>query len=392
MSNHKSLFARPASAYYLILGSVSILSALGIVMVLSASSVQALSESGNSFSVVFRQVIFLGISIFLCWLAINLKQRLWLLQARFALIVSICFLIIPQFTFLGKEVGGNRNWIEIGNFSIQPSEFAKFGLILWCALVLKKNDLQIEKTGINNPVPRLLPGILMIMGFILVGRDLGTATVVAGIVCGILFVSGVSIRHFATLFAIIALGAIALIATNQTRLSRLAAFSDPFSEENFKSAGWQQAHSLMGLASGGIFGSGLGSGKQKWGNLPAAHTDFIFSVIGEELGLLGTLVVLFLFATLILSIFRVALRAENTFDRYVIAGIGSWIVIQVLMNIGSVISVLPVVGVTLPFISYGGSSLIATFVAIGYVLGVLKRDPEIAQELLERKKAKIAKG
>ena len=148
----------------------------------------------------------------------------------------------------------------------------------------------------------------------------------------------------------------------------------------------------MGLASGGIFGSGLGSGKQKWGNLPAAHTDFIFSVIGEELGLLGTLVVLFLFAILILSIFRVALRAENSFDRYVIAGIGSWIVIQVLMNIGSVISVLPVVGVTLPFISYGGSSLIATFVAVGYVLGVLKRDPEIAQELLERKKAKIAKG
>jgi cell division protein FtsW len=392
MLNRKTLFASPASAYYLILGSISILSALGLVMVLSASSVQALTESGNSFAVVFRQAIFLGISIFLAWLAVNLKERLWLLQARFALVISIFFLVLPQMPGVGKEVGGNRNWIEFGSFSIQPSEFAKFGLIMWCALMLKRNDLQIERTGINNPVPKLLPGILLVMGFILIGRDLGTATVVAGIVCGILFISGINMRHLATLLGLVAIGAIALIATNQTRLSRFAAFSDPFSEENFKSAGWQQAHSLMGLASGGIFGSGLGSGKQKWGNLPAAHTDFIFSVIGEELGLLGALVVLFLFAILILAIFRVAIRAENSFDRYVIAGIGSWITIQVLMNVGSVISVLPVVGVTLPFISYGGSSLIATFVAIGYVLGVLKRDPEIAREIAERKSAKIARG
>jgi cell division protein FtsW len=136
----------------------------------------------------------------------------------------------------------------------------------------------------------------------------------------------------------------------------------------------------------------LGSSKQKWGNLPEAHTDFIFAVIGEELGLLGTLAVLVLYAILILGIFRVALRARNSFDRYVTAGIGCWIAVQVIMNIGTVISVMPVVGVTLPFISYGGSSLLATFIAIGYVLGVLRRDPEIAEELRARRTAKSARG
>lgn len=148
----------------------------------------------------------------------------------------------------------------------------------------------------------------------------------------------------------------------------------------------------MGLASGGVLGTGLGSSKQKWGNLPEAHTDFIFSVIGEELGLLGTLAVLALFAILILAIFRVALRVPHSFKRYATAGVGCWFAIQVLLNIGTVISVMPVVGVTLPFISYGGSSLLASFIAIGYVLGVLRRDPDIAAEIKEKKAARAARG
>lgn len=148
----------------------------------------------------------------------------------------------------------------------------------------------------------------------------------------------------------------------------------------------------MGLASGGIFGSGLGSGKQKWGTLPEAHTDFIFSVIGEEFGLLGTLTVLALFTVLILAIFRTSLRVSNSFDRYATAGIACWLAIQVLLNVGTVVSMLPVVGVTLPFISFGGSSLIATFLGIGYVLGVLKRDPEVRSDLLERRLSRSARG
>ena len=375
----KSLFSTPASAYYLILGTVSILSVFGVVMVLSASSVRAINESGNSFAIAIRQVVYLGISIFLAWLAMNLKERLWVPQARLALIASIFFLLLPQVPGIGISVGGNTNWIGFGGFSLQPSEFAKFAMILWCALMMRNLQESV------NPLPKLLPGMAIVMALILVGKDLGTALVVGGIFLSVLFVAGISIKRILLLSSVLIIGAIILIASNQTRLNRFAAFSNPFSEENYKSAGWQQAHSIMGLASGGAFGTGLGSGKQKWGSLPEAHTDFIFSVIGEELGLLGTLAVLSLYALLILAIFRVAIRANKPFDKYVLVGIGSWIAIQVVMNIGSVISLMPVVGVTLPLISYGGSSLISTFLAIGYVLGVMKRDPAIIEEIRNRK-------
>lgn len=392
MENRTALFARPASAYYLILGSLSILSALGLVMVLSASSVKALSESGNSFAIVIRQALFLVISAFLAWLAMNLKESLWLAQARLAIFVAAIFLVLPQVPGLGKEVGGNRNWIAIGSFSIQPSEFAKLGLILWCAYRLRIHDKRMLERGTSNPLPLVAPGIGIVLALVMWGDDLGTAAVIAGIVGGILFIAGMQARYFATLSALGIVGFAAFIFTSPNRLGRFSAFWDPFSEENYKNEGWQQAHSILGLASGGPLGTGLGSSKQKWGNLPEAHTDFIFSVIGEELGLLGTLTVLVLYAILILGIFRVALRARNNFDRYVTGGIGCWIAVQVIMNIGTVISVMPVVGVTLPFISYGGSSLLATFIAIGYVLGVLRRDPEIAAELKARKVARSARG
>ncbi len=392
MENRTALFARPASAYYLILGSLSILSALGLVMVLSASSVKALSESGNSFAIVIRQALFLVISAFLAWLAMNLKESLWLPQARLAIFVAAIFLVLPQVPGLGKEVGGNRNWIAIGSFSIQPSEFAKLGLILWCAYRLRIHDKRMLERGTSNPLPLVAPGIGIVLALVMWGDDLGTAAVIAGIVGGILFIAGMQARYFATLSALGIVGFAAFIFTSPNRLGRFSAFWDPFSEENYKNEGWQQAHSILGLASGGPLGTGLGSSKQKWGNLPEAHTDFIFSVIGEELGLLGTLTVLVLYAILILGIFRVALRARNNFDRYVTGGIGCWIAVQVIMNIGTVISVMPVVGVTLPFISYGGSSLLATFIAIGYVLGVLRRDPEIAAELKARKVARSARG
>ena len=149
---------------------------------------------------------------------------------------------------------------------------------------------------------------------------------------------------------------------------------------------------IMGLASGGAFGTGLGSSKQKWGNLPEAHTDFIFAVIGEELGLLGTVAVIILFGILILGVFRIALRTPDTFERFATAGIACWLAVQVALNIGTVVSVMPVVGVTLPFISYGGSSLLASFIAIGFVLGVLRRDPKVAADLKERKAARSARG
>jgi cell division protein FtsW len=391
-SERTPLFSKPSSAYYLILGSVTILTALGLVMVLSASSVTALNESGNSFAIVVRQALFLAISLPLAWLAMNIRESLWLPLARLSFIVSALFLILPQVPGIGKTVGGNTNWIGIGSFTIQPSEFAKVGLIIWSAMRLRLHDARIDRGEASNPLALVAPGVGVLMLLILLGKDLGTAVVVAAIVGGMLFISGMPPKAFLGVGAIFAIGFAGLVLTSQNRLNRFSAFFDPFSQANYKGVGWQQAHSIMGLASGGVLGTGLGSSKQKWGNLPEAHTDFIFSVIGEELGLLGTLAVLALFAILILAIFRVALRAPHSFERYATAGVGCWFAIQVLLNIGTVISVMPVVGVTLPFISYGGSSLLASFIAIGYVLGVLRRDPDIAAEIKEKKAARAARG
>ena len=187
-------------------------------MVLSASSVTALNESGNSFAIVFRQAFFLALSIVLAWLAMNLKESLWRPQARLALIVSAVFLTLPQISGLGKTVGGNTNWIQIGSLSIQPSEFAKFGLILWCALRLRVHDQKMIEKGTSNPLPLVGPGIIMILALVMWGRDLGTAAVIAGIVGGMLFIAGMQARYFATFFAFAILALAGFVVTSPNRL------------------------------------------------------------------------------------------------------------------------------------------------------------------------------
>jgi len=199
VSNSKALFARPASAYYLILGSVVALSALGLVMVLSASSVKALNESGNSFAYVLRQALFLSLSIFIAWVAMKLRSQLWKPIAGTALLFSCALLVLPQIPGIGKTVGGNTNWIGIGSFTIQPSEFAKIGIILWCALRLRIHDQAASQGEPSNAAKLVVPGIALVMALILLGRDLGTAVVVAGIVGGTLFIAGIPLRVFGIL-------------------------------------------------------------------------------------------------------------------------------------------------------------------------------------------------
>lgn len=376
MRKYSRLLARPELPYFLIIWSTIFLCALGLTMVLSSSTVTSLQESGNTYSIFIKQFFFLIIGSFAGFWAFRVRGAIWPFIARYALSISIVILLLPFVPFLGKNINGNRNWIEIGGFTLQPSEFAKFGLILWCSLRLRT---LVQEPGTKNLILLLAPGLVAIELLILLERDLGTALLVLIIFGGILFVSGAPIKHF---LALITLGAIiggALILSSDYRMSRFEALFNPFDERYYKFAGWQPAHSIMGLASGGLWGSGLGASKQKWANLAEAHTDFIFSVIGEELGLLGTLLVLALYAALIYSILRVAIKTKDDFSRYVTAGIACWFIAQVVVNIGSVTSVIPVIGVTLPFISYGGSSLLANLIAVGYVLGVARRTPEIAE-------------
>lgn len=373
----ENLFTKPINLYYMLLGSTIALSTLGVIMVFSASSIHSLDAKGSSYAIVIRQILFLLVSIPMAWVLSRLPLSSWRLIARFSAVTSILLLILVQ--VVGKSVNGNHNWISLGFVDVQPSEIAKFLMILWAGFILSKREN--SGTVQANVITLIAPIFALCILLILLGNDLGTACVFAFILAGLLWVSGVRLGIFASLISFGFAGIAALIVTAPYRMQRFAVLLNPFAEEQYKSSGWQPAHSILGLASGGFFGVGLGASRQKWGNLPEAHTDFIFSVIGEELGLFGTLSTLALLTILLFSIFRIALRAKDTMVRYVSSGIGCWIAVQVILNIGSTLSVLPVVGVTLPFVSYGGSALVATYMGIGFVIGAARRDPEIFESL-----------
>jgi len=378
-STDQKFLTKPVSSFYILAICALSLSVIGLVMVFSASSIHSLDTRGNSVAIVLRQLAFFVISI---PLAVYLSQRTleqWRALARFGLVLSAAILLILQIPGVGKTVNGNTNWIALPFVDIQPSELSKFLIILWASFMLANKERN-GKTRIN--VFLLIgPGFVAVMGFVMLGRDLGTTCVIAAILVGLLFVSGIELRVLGTLVAVGVVGLAISIVTASYRAHRFLVVLDPFAAADYKNAGWQPAHSLLGLASGGIFGVGLGGSRQKWGNLAEAHTDFIFAVIGEELGLIGTLLVLSLLAAMIYSIFKIALRCKDPMSRYVCCGIGCWITVQTVLNVGSATSVLPVVGVTLPFVSYGGSALISLYIGLGYVFGSALRDPEVKKEL-----------
>jgi cell division protein FtsW len=381
MSNQQreTFFTKPVNLFYMLLGSTLGLSLLGLIMVFSASSIYSLDAKGSSYAVVLRQFIFLVLSIPMAWVFSRFSLAQWKLIARFGFIVSIALLVLVQ--LIGKTVNGNNNWISLGFVDVQPSEVAKFLMILWAGFMLAKQ----ERSGVDHAVVLKLiaPAFALCILLVMVGSDLGTASIFACILAGLLWVSGLRLGVFGIALSVGLVGLTAAILASPYRVQRFMVFLNPFAEDQYKLYGWQPAHSLLGLASGGFFGVGLGASRQKWGNLAEAHTDFIFSVIGEELGLFGTIATLLLLCTLLFSIFKLALRAHDPMVRYVASGFGCWMAIQTILNIGSAISVLPVVGVTLPFVSYGGSALIATYMGIGFMLGAARRDPVIYKALRE---------
>ncbi|CAB4672549.1 unannotated protein [freshwater metagenome] len=375
----QNIFSKPINLYYMLIFSSLGLSLLGLIMVFSASSIHSLETKGTTYAIVLRQFIFLLISIPMAWVLSRFSLTKWKVIARLGVVVSFGLLAVVQ--VIGKSVNGNHNWISLGFVDVQPSEIAKFLMILWAGYVLAKRERSGDVQG--NVVKLIAPAYFVCIVLVMAGKDLGTASVFGFVLAGLLWVSGVRLSVFSAILGVGFAGIGALIISAPYRMARFSVFLNPFAENQYKNIGWQPAHSLLGLASGGLFGVGLGASRQKWGNLPEAHTDFIFSVIGEELGLFGTLLTLLLISTLIFAIFKIALRTADPMVRYVSSGIGCWIAIQSILNIGSAISILPVVGVTLPLVSYGGSALIATYLGIAFVIGAARRDPVIYKELQE---------
>lgn len=348
---------------------------MGLLMVLSASGVRAYANSGSSFAIVFRQLIWFAGGILLGYGAFRMPTKGWRRISPALLLASVVMLGLVFVDGIGLEINGNRNWIHLGPITIQPSEFSKIALIIWAAFVLAR----VERGEFlrNQGTLALLTGFSFISLLILAGKDIGTVMVLALILIGMLFVSGERISRLLLIggFALAVITALALV--RPALLNRLTAFLDPFAAANYLGLGWQPAHSRMALATGGIFGVGLGGSRQKWGNLgPEAHTDFIFAVIGEEIGLLGTTIVLLAFFMIAWAGIKIAITTRDSFSRYAVAGVTIWIIAQASINIGSATGVFPVVGLPMPLVSYGGSALITSMFGLAFILGVARREPE----------------
>jgi cell division protein FtsW len=378
----RTALAKPLAPYYLILGSTVMLTALGLVMVLSASSVESYAANGSSWVIGQRQAIFVAVGIPALLVSSRLPVR-WYRRLAFPLLVAtLVLLVLVLVPGIGVSVQGNQNWIDIGGpFRIQPSELAKLALVIWGAdLLTRKRKLLHQQKHVLIP---LVPVAALVIGLVLLGSDLGTSLILMAIVAGLLFFAGAPMRVFFGLATPVLLLVVFMTFERSARLSRLQSFLDPFAD--YQGAGWQAAHSMFALASGGWWGVGLGASREKWGTLPEAHTDFIFAIIGEELGLVGTITVLLLFGALILGALRIALTTDDMFVRFAAAGMVVWIGVQMIINIGGVLSVVPITGVPLPLVSYGGSALLATMVGLGMLLSFARGLPGAREALASRR-------
>ena len=350
----------------MILIPVILLIGLGLVIVYSASTHLAEHRLGDSYFYLKRQALFCIVGIGLMILAKNVSCTLYSKLVYPLLIISICFLILLLVPGLGHKVGGASRWFNRGGFSFQPSEFVKFTLAVYMAYSMSRKGSAMELFS-NGLLPHLLmAGLFMLL--IVLQPDLGTAVIIGCWVMIVLYVGGIK---FWQLFSVMALAGVVvswLIMQADYRIKRWLAFLNPW--EDPQGIGFQIIHSFLAFGSGGLFGTGLGSSKQKLFYLPEPHTDFALSIVGEELGFLGVAFVVLLFGLLIMRGIKIALDARDLYSSYLALGLICMIGLQAAVNMGVVLGLLPTKGLTLPFISYGGSALVFNLLSVGIILNI----------------------
>lgn len=362
----KRLFGAETPEFFLLLGTTLFLLIFGLVMVLSSSAIESRIEDGDSFAQAARQGVFAVIGLPIMLLASRAPITFWKKWAGWALVIAVGLQLLV-FTGLGYGYGGNQNWIRIGSFTAQPSETIKLALILWLAWVLTtKADLLHDWKHVLLPIG---PVALVAIGLVLAGNDLGTATIIVMVTLGALFYAGVRLRHLAAALVGIALLGLVFATASLSRRERIDAWlSGCIDPTDYSGDCWQSIHGWEALAHGGFFGVGLGNSAGKWSWIPEADNDFIFAIIGEELGLLGCLLVLGLFVVLTICFVRIVRLSPDPFAKIATSAAMIWIIGQAFVNIAVVLGFLPVLGVPLPLVSAGGSALITTMAAIGVVL------------------------
>ncbi|MBK5289258.1 MAG: putative lipid II flippase FtsW [Acidimicrobiia bacterium] len=350
--------------------SVAVLNAIGLVMVLSASSIESIDlHQGSPWWFFERQIVWTVLATIGFVVASRFDYRRWRSYTGPLLGVAFGLLFIVLIPGVGIYADGARRWIGYGQFRVQPSEIAKLALLVYAADVLTRRQAVLHDWRQSvRPVVLVLAGIGVL---VMAEPDLASMMVIGVIAMATLIAAGVRLRHLGVLAGAAAAGVTMFALVVPWRRARMLAFLDPWHDR--ANTGYQVVQSLIATGSGGWTGVGLGAGRSKWGFLPAAHTDFIFAVIGEELGLVGAVLVIALFALIAVMGIRTAARAPDRFGMILATGVTAWIIGQAVLNLGGVVSLLPVTGVPLPFISVGGTALISTMVAAGLLVNVARQ-------------------
>lgn len=376
---------RPLTSLHLILGIFGLLTLFGLVMVLSASAVRSYMADGSSYSVFTRQLMFCMPGLALFWLGLRTPPRTLRAIAPAALVVGMVALIAVLF---GPERNGSKSWFVLGSFTVQPSEAVKVALTLWGAHVLVARRAVMHRW--KYALSPIVPVTVVLMTLLVLQPDLGMTVSLGIVLVALLFFAGAPMRLMALLCGGALAGAAVLALTASYRLSRVMAFLAPGTADAL-TARYQADQALYSLANGGLFGVGLGQGRSKWNYLPKAHNDFIFSIIGEELGFIGAFAVLALFATLAYTGFRIAARNTDPWLKLVVATSTAWLVAQAAINIAYVVGLLPVTGLQLPLISSGGTSLVVTMFLFGVLANAARHEPEAIAALRQQGQGRVAK-
>lgn len=370
----------PACDFYAIVIIGGLLVGIGLVMVLSSSSVGHIARGLSPFGGFLSQAIFamvglVAAAITVC-LPISLLKKMWC--AHLILLLGLALQALVFVPGIGMNVNGNLNWIRIGSLQGQPSEFLKIALALWLGAYLAHNRDRLRNV---STLVIAAVAILLSLGLVVGGRDLGTMMMMAALAIGALWAAGVPKRWFAVVMLVGGAGVLAFVLQSPNRMARVGNW---LHGECPGDSCWQSDNGLMALAEGGITGVGLGGSRQKWGRIPHAENDFIFAIIGEELGLLGTLTVVVLFALLAIVLYRVMMRNRDPFVQITTAAISTWLIVQAFVNMSVVVGLLPVLGVPLPFVSAGGSALVASMIALGLLANFARNEPGAREAISAR--------
>jgi cell division protein FtsW len=375
----------PTTTYYLLVVATSVLVGFGLIMVLSASAIVSLANTQSSYTVFRSQLVYALLGTVGVLIAVRITPAMW---KRLALPIMVGGIALQSLVFspIGSCVSGNCNWIDLGPFVVQPSEVVKLGLALLGAAILSAKRRQIGAFR-HVVVPYVVPFAALSILLVLYGEDLGTVLILGAIVGAVLWAAGLPARYFGVAGGLFVTLAVAMVVYSPNRIGRFAVWlgqdTDPYGIAR------QSIHGRYALADGGWLGLGLGGSREKWQWLSEPHNDFIFAIIGEELGLGGTLLVLTLFLLIAYACYRIVMTSDDLFVRLATAGIMGWIVVQAMINIGSVIGLLPVIGVNLPLVSSGGSSLIMTMAALGILISFARHEPGCAAELASRPRRRL---